>query len=74
MRSLPTVPEETEDLEQGFLVAQKGVGADADGLVLAPPAGCDYCLLASYCVGVPLCLGIGIGVILLFWWLIGNKP
>jgi hypothetical protein len=73
MRSLPTVPEEKEDLEQGFLVAQKGVGADAEGFAPAP-AGCDRCLVASYCIGVPLCLGLGVGVILLFWWLIGDKP
>ena len=65
MRALPTVPEEGDDLEQGFLVAQKGEEATP---------GCDRCLVASYCVGIPLCLGVGIGIILLFWWLVGYKP
>ena len=62
-RFLPTVLEgdEGQDVEKGLLEAQK----DEEQ---APP-GCDRCLVASYCVGVPICLGLGLGVILLFWWI-----
>lgn len=64
VQTLPTVPEEA-DLEQGLLVgASKEVGATPT---------CDRCLVMSYCVGVPLCLGLGIGIIVLFWYIIGYK-
>jgi hypothetical protein len=61
VQTLPTVPEEA-DLEQGLLVeASKDVGATPS---------CDRCLVLSYCVGVPMCFGLGALVIVLFWYVI----